>query len=72
MKIYVKIDNNWLLVEACPNPIQDWEEITITKEQYELIQKQYDIVIENWKIISQEKWQNATDLENVIVEPVAE
>lgn len=67
MIIYIRTDNDWLVLESCPNPIYNWVQTAVTEEQFELIKKQYDTIIKDWVIVSQEKWQNAIDLENSLL-----
>ncbi len=66
MKLNIKTNTDWKIIESCISPLEDSFEITVTEEQYEKIQLQYDTVVENWEIISQVKWQNAVDLEKAI------
>jgi hypothetical protein len=63
MKIFIRTDENWQVLESCPEMITDWVEIDCTEEQFELLQKQYDTIVQDWEIISQVKWENAINLE---------
>lgn len=63
MKLYIKLDENNLIIESCIDPIEWSTQITVTEKQAELIQKQYDTKVEDNKIVSQEKWENALLLE---------
>lgn len=63
MKIYIVTDDNWLIIRSCQSKITDWKQITVTDDEFDLIQKQYDTIVTDWKIVSQTKGENATNLE---------
>lgn len=55
-----------MIIEACQSEIDSENTIECTKEQFDLIQKQYDTIVKDWKIISQTEWQNAKKLEDIV------
>lgn len=63
MKINIKTNSEGKIIESCPTNLEDSSTITVTKEQFELLQLQYDTIVENWSIVSQVKWEDATNLE---------
>lgn len=63
MKLYIKTDSAGKITESCPSSLEDSSSITVTVEQYNLLQLQYDTIVENGKIVSQEKWTDAINLE---------
>ncbi len=63
MKLYIKTNEDGQITESCPTKMEWTTEITCTTEQFELIKKQYDTIVVNWKITTQTKWEAATNLE---------
>jgi hypothetical protein len=68
MQIYIKTDKTGKLFESSISEIEDAAIIEITDEQFYLIQKQYDTIIKDGKIIEQIKGENAINIENSLID----
>lgn len=68
MQIYIKTDKTGKLFESSITKIEDAAIIEVTDEQFNLIQKQYDTIIKDGKIIEQIKGENAINLENSLID----
>ena len=59
MKVFVKTDESWKIVESVIANVQDFELIEVSDEELEKLNAQFDTVVKGWKITAQTKWQNA-------------
>lgn len=59
MKVFVKTDENWKVIESVIANVQDFDLIEISDEESENLSAQFDTFVKGWKITKQEKGEAA-------------
>lgn len=67
--IYVKVDQDDKVIEACPEMIEGGEQITVTQAEFDQLMSQYDCTVTGGSVQSCVQGNNYTRLMEAKAEP---